>query len=118
MNYNILAYCIYLLFTFTVIVKVGKICYHHGKVYSLQIFDNDAEFTNRVNNILLVCYYLLNLGYCLLTISTWQIVVSWQQCIETVAIKAGTILITIGIIHFINIAAIIYISKHHTFSHH
>jgi uncharacterized membrane protein HdeD (DUF308 family) len=110
MNYNILGYCIYLFFTFTVIVYVGLLCFKNGKVYSLQIFNNDEELTNTTNNILLLCYYLFNLGYCLATIYNWQAVKTWQNCIESVCKKAGLILITIGVLHLINIIIIIYIS--------
>ena len=118
MNYNILGYSIYLIFTFTVIVKVGLICYHHGKVYSLQIFNGDIELTERTNNILLLCYYLFNLGYCLITIYTWQKTENWQQCIEAVCKKAGFILISIGTLHLINIVTIIYISHKQKYSSH
>jgi DNA modification methylase len=115
MNYNILGYSIYLIFTFIVIVKVGLLCYKHGKIYSLQIFNNDVELTERTNNILLLCYYLFNLGYCLVTIYTWQKINDWQHCIASVCSKAGLILLSVGILHLINIVTIIYISHKQKF---
>lgn len=116
MNYNILGYSIYLIFTFTVIVKVGLLCYKHGKVYSLQIFNGDTELTERTNNILLLCYYLFNLGYCLITIYSWQKINDWQHCISSVCSKTGFILLTVGILHLLNIITIIYISHKQKFS--
>ena len=110
MNYSILAYVLYLLFTFTVIVYVGLVCHKNGKIYSLQIFNGDEELSNRTNHILLLCYYLFNLGYCLLTIYTWPNIADWKNCINQVAYRAGTILYILGIMHCINIFMIIFIA--------
>ena len=118
MNYNIIGYAIYLLFTFTIIVYVGKLCYRHGKIYSLQIFNGNEELTNRTNSILLLCYYLFNLGYCLLTIYSWETINTWKACMENICMRAGFILISIGILHLINIGAIIFISQKKNILHH
>jgi len=112
MNYNILGYIIYLLFTFTVILYVGQLCYRNGKIYSLRVFKGDEELTEKTNRILLVCYYLFNLGYCLLVIYSWQSLTNWRECIETVALKAGAILISLGILHLSNMGIILYIAHH------
>lgn len=114
MNYNIVGYGIYLVFTFTVIIYVGLVCYKHGKVYSLQIFSGNEELTIRTNNILLVSYYLFNLGYCLVTIYTWQELHNWRDCIESISRKAGCILLTVGVLHMINIFTILFISQKYT----
>ncbi len=111
MNYNITGYCIYLSFTFTVIVYVGLICYKHGQVYCLQIFNGNEELTKRTNNILLTSYYLFNMGYCLITINNWQSLYSWKECIDSLSRKSGLILIAIGFLHFLNIISLIYISQ-------
>jgi hypothetical protein len=116
MNYNIVAYCLYLFFTFTVIIYVGLVCYKNGKVYSLQIFGGDEELTLRTNNILLLCYYLFNLGYCLINIYNWNHIDNWRYCIESVSQKAGIILTAIGILHLFNILAIIYIAQRKKYS--
>ena len=110
MNYNITGYCIYLVFTFTIIVYVGIHCYKFGKVYSLQIFNGNEELTIRTNNILLLCYYLFNLGYCLQTIYHWKSLNNWKDCLDSISHKSGFILVTIGILHFLNIILILYIS--------
>ena len=112
MNYSIVAYCTYLFFTFSVIIYVGLVCHQHGKVYSLQIFNGNKEISDRTNNILLLCYYLFNLGYCLLTLYTWPKIADLKACIEQVAHRAGTILYILGILHCINIFLIIFISYH------
>lgn len=118
MNYNIAGYCIYLFFTFTIIVYVGQLCYKNGKVYSLQIFKGDIDLTNNTNNILLLCYYLFNLGYCLITIYSWQTLYSWKECINSVSIKAGLILMSLGALHLMNITILLFIShKQKYFSH-
>lgn len=110
MNYTIIGYGIYLIFTGTIIVYVGLQCYKYGKIYSLQILGGDETLSIRINNILLLCYYLFNLGYCLLTLYNWGAIDSWAVCLAAISLRTGTILISIGILHLINIAAILYIA--------
>lgn len=111
MNYNIVGYFLYLLFTLTVIIKVGLLCYKHGKIYSLQIFNGNKELTQQTNTLLLLAYYLFNFGYCFVTIYNWQKVHTWQQCLSNICEKAGFILFMLGVLHIINMLSLIYFSN-------
>ena len=100
---NIIAYIFYLLITFYITVIVGKNLHHHGKPYLKGIFDNDQSLYNSINNILLTDYYLLNLGYALLMLQSWENIYSYSILIETISLKSGKIIITLGIIHYNNL---------------
>lgn len=117
---NILAYVIYLLVTYIITVHVGLVFYKNGKHYILNLLHGDERLTLFINRLLLVGYYLLNLGYVAITISTWQTIDNWGQLWASVATMTGKILLTLGVIHFCNMAVIYLIGKrqHTSITHH
>lgn len=112
MNLNILGYAIYLIITTIIIVRVGKICYKNGNVYVAQLIPDHIELCQRTNKILLMGYYLLNIGYCAMTLISWETIASFPQLVEVIAIKSAIIIGIIAIMHYINIFVITkYIQK-------
>lgn len=103
MNFNIIGYLIYLIITSFIIIKVGKICYQNGNIFVLQLLPNHSDLCQKVNQILLLAYYLLNIGYCAITLISWNTILSTNQLIETIAVKSATIICTIALLHYINI---------------
>jgi hypothetical protein len=103
MNLNIVGYAIYLLITTIIIVKVGKVCYRNGTIYVAQLIPEHLDLCHKTNQILLVGYYLLNLGYCAMTLISWDQLRSFQQLIEVIAVKSATIIGTIALMHYLNI---------------
>lgn len=112
MNLNIIGYIIYISITSLIIIKVGKICYQNGNVFVLQLIPNQEELCVKINQILLVGYYLLNLGYCAMTLISWEKIISINQLIEVISFKSAMIICTISIMHYINIILLTkYIKK-------
>ena len=112
MNLNIIGYLIYLSLTSVTIIKVGKLCYDNGNIFVSQLIPNHIELCHQINKMLLISYYLLNLGYCAMTIISWEKIQSINQLIEIIATKSAIIILTIGFMHYINIILLTkYIKK-------
>ncbi|CAM4337325.1 hypothetical protein [Flavobacterium terrigena] len=112
MNLNIIGYIIYLSLTSIIIIKVGKLCYDNGNIFVSQLIPNHEELCLQINKMLLIGYYLLNLGYCAMTIISWEKIQTINQLIEIIATKSAIIILTIGIMHYINIILLTkYIKK-------
>jgi hypothetical protein len=112
MNLNIIGYIIYLSITSFIIIKVGKICYQNGNVFVSQLIPNHEELCLKINQVLLIGYYLLNLGYCAMTLISWEKIAETNQLIEIIAYKSAIIICTISIMHYINIILLTkYIKK-------
>ena len=112
MNFNIISYFIYFLISTLIIIKVGNICFKNGKIFVLALIPNHEEICLRTNQILLLAYYLLNIGYCAITINYWTFIVSFSQMIQVIASKTAIILLIIGILHYKNILILTnYIKK-------
>ncbi len=108
---NTLAYIIYLFITYLITVRVGFIFYRNGRVFILDLLKNDVSLTDAINRTLLVGYYLVNLGYAALMISTWDKVISWTTLLSSVTVMTGKIVLTLAIMHYFNMFVIYLISK-------
>lgn len=112
MNLNILGYVIYLLITIFIIVKVGRICYQNGNIYVAQLIPDHMDLCHKINQVLLLGYYLMNIGYCAMTLISWEKIITFNQLIEVIAFKSAVIIGTIAFMHYGNIFVLTkYIQK-------
>jgi hypothetical protein len=110
---NTLAYIIYLFSTYFITVHVGLIFYRNGKHYILRLLHGDEKLTDFINRILLTGYYLLNLGYAALMIRSWKTLYTWTEVLGSITTMTGRIMLTLAVIHFMNMAVILLISHRH-----
>jgi hypothetical protein len=111
MNYNIPAYMIYLTLMIFIIVYVGKLFYRNGRIFILSLFSNNEVLTDHVNHVLLIAYYLFNIGYAFFTIRLWGTVVNIQSLISMIAGNMGVLIFILAITHYMNMGLIYYFSK-------
>ena len=112
MNLNILGYAIYLLITILIITKVGRICYRNGNIYVAELIPDHMDLCHKTNQVLLLGYYLMNIGYCAMTLISWEKILTFNHLIEVIALKAAIIIGAIAFMHYINIYVLTkYIQK-------
>lgn len=112
MNFNIIGYIIYLSITSIIILKVGKLCYDNGNIYVSQLIPDHTDLCLKINKLLLIGYYLLNIGYCAMTIISWEKITTIILLIEIISLKSALIILTICVMHYINILLLTkYIKK-------
>jgi hypothetical protein len=103
MNLNILGYCIYLTITIIIIARVGSVCYKNGNLFVSELIPSHLDLCQKINQILLLGYYLLNIGYCSMTLISWEKILFTSQLIEVIAIKTASIIFIISALHYTNI---------------
>ena len=103
MNYNLIGYSIFILIIVFIIVVVGKICYRNGNIFVSSLIPDHLELCQQINKVLLVGYYLVNIGYVATTLASWETVISMPQLIEVIAIKTAIIISILSILHYLNI---------------
>ena len=111
MNYNILAYVIYLILMVFIIVFVGRIFYRNGRVFILTLMKNDAITTDHLNNILLVAYYLFNIGYAFLKLHYWQKIEHPEMLVSSIANNMSVLIFILATTHYFNMILIWYLSR-------
>ena len=103
MNYVILTYSIYLPVTILITIWVARTLFRNGQVFLVDIFHGNKELAQSVNNLLLVGFYLINIGYAVYTLAETDAITSLQQTIERLSLKTGTIILILGAMHFFNL---------------
>lgn len=103
MNYNMIGYGIFITLIVLIIVVVGKICYRNGNVFVAELIPDHLELCQQINKILLVGYYLVNIGYGAMTLVDWETITSPLQLVEVIAIKISIIISILSILHYLNI---------------
>lgn len=98
---NSIAYLLYLMGSLIVVVWVGKILHKNGKVF-LENNCTDKQLANNTNNILYVGYCLVNSGFAFYTLQTSRTLLGAHQIIEFVSESLGSLLITLAIMHYLN----------------
>lgn len=108
--YQITTYCIYLLISSFITIYVGWRCYIHGIVWLNKLL-NSEQISLAVNRILLICYYLVNVGYIIWSLSTWKVIENPIDMMNALAFKIGGITLILSVLHYLNIATIFFFSK-------
>lgn len=111
MNYNLLSYTIYLPIIAFIMLRVGWLFHKNGEVFLMNLMPNNIQMVKNVNNLLLIGYYLLNLGYAILTISNWELIKSSIQMINTLTYIIGKIMLLLSILHYNNVFWLNYLTK-------
>lgn len=107
-----LGYIIYLILSSSIVLWVGNACYKNGKVFISNYFIDQHETGYRINRLLRIAYYLLNIGltfFCLYSIDNVQ---NLESMITEVSQLIGIILLIIGGLHFNNIIIISLLHKY------
>ncbi|TVZ53159.1 hypothetical protein [Dokdonia sp. Hel_I_53] len=104
LNHNLLAYLIYIVFMSLIIIHVGLICYRNGIVLMNQLMPSRTSFALQLNKILLAGYYLVNIGYTVYMMSTWNLITTIEDIVSTIATNAAQIILLLGMLHYINMA--------------
>ena len=111
MNYNTITYLIYLPIISFIMLKVGWLFYKNGEVFLLNLFNQNKPLVTSINKLLLIGYYLLNIGYAILTIAYWEHLESVTDIINSLSKTLGRIIIVLALMHYNNIFILKYINK-------
>lgn len=111
MNYNILSYIIYVMLSIYIIVWVGKMFHKNGRIFIVSLFNGQTETADTTNNILLVAYYLFNIGYAVIQFSYWQQISNTATMIYSITYKSGILILLLALLHYNNMFIIYILSR-------
>jgi hypothetical protein len=100
---NTIAYILYLFITYLITVRVGLLFYRNGRLFILDLLKGDVQLTDYINRILLVGYYLLNLGYAFWIMEVYDDISNSRNMLEILSAKIGGYCIYLGISLFFNL---------------
>jgi len=103
MNYFILTYAIYLVVSIALTVWVAKVLFNNGRIFLVDIFHGNIPLADSVNRLLLVGFYLINIGYISLALKESGLITDARVVVEVLSFKLGCIILILGGMHFINL---------------
>jgi hypothetical protein len=102
---NVLTYLLYFVLALPLTWWVARALHRYGTVFLVDVFHGDEVLSNAVNQLLVIGFYLLNLGYVALFMTSHTKVDSARRLLEVLSTKVGAVAIAVGIVHFGNVWA-------------
>ena len=96
-------YLVYGAASLTLTVWLARTLFKNGEVFLEEVFADNPRMESSVNHLLVVGFYLLNLGYAFLTLKADRAVPNATAGIETLAVKLGSLLLALGALHMGNL---------------
>ena len=96
-------YTVYLVLSIAVTIWVARTLYRNGRAFLVDAFHGQEVLADSVNHLLVVGFYLVNLGYVSLALKTTDTLTNAGESIETLSRKVGLVLLVLGAMHFFNL---------------
>jgi hypothetical protein len=100
------SYVAYLAISIALTVWVAHTLSKNGRVFLVDSFENNERLADSVNHMLVVGFYLINMGYVTLALQLGRKPGSVQAAIEFLSSKLGLVLLVLGAMHFFNLFVI------------
>src|SRR4026207_596727 len=103
MTIGLSTYLIYLALSIALTVWVGRTLHKNGRVFLVDVFHGNEALADSVNHLLVVGFYLINLGYVSLALKLGYVINNTQEGLDALSVKIGMVLIVLGGMHFFNL---------------
>lgn len=86
---------------------VGQSLHRNGRVFLVENFEGREQLADSVNHLLLVGFYLINLGFVSLTLKYGTKPVDLVEIVEFLSTKIGMVIVLLGCMHFFNMRMLV-----------
>ena len=102
MNYTVYAYVAYLAASVGLTMWVAQTLHKNGRIFLVDSFGGNESLADSVNRLLVVGFYLVNVGYVSLALKYGDKPGDTVKAIEFFSTKIGIVLLVLGAMHFFN----------------
>jgi hypothetical protein len=82
---------------------VARTLHKRGAIFLVDAFHGNAQLADSVNHLLVVGFYLINIGFVSLALKTPSVISTSRAAIELLSDKMGMVLLILGGMHFFNL---------------
>jgi len=97
-------YLVYLAISIALTVWVARTLHRNGRIFLVDCFHGNTELADSVNHLLVVGFYLINVGFVTLALRFGVTAATVQNALESLSTKVGLVLLVLGFMHFFNLA--------------
>lgn len=102
-DYTVVSYVTYLAISLRVTLWVGRTLFENGRVFLVDATHGNEPLADSINQLLLVGFYLINVGYISLMLQATDPIPSVKSGIEFLSYKLGMVLVILGVMHLGNV---------------
>lgn len=102
-DFTTYAYLVYLIVSVGLTIWVARTLHTNGRIFLVDAFRGNEELADSVNHLLLVGFYLMNIGYVTLALKYGDKPDSFREAFEFCSTKVGLVLVVLGFMHFFNL---------------
>jgi hypothetical protein len=104
MNIVVTSYAAYLTISIAVTVWVARTLHKNGRIFLVDAFHGNQPLADSVNHLLVVGFYLVNVGFVALALKFGIRPTEVPEAVEALSTKIGWVLLILGAMHFFNLA--------------
>ncbi len=101
--YAVYAHLAYLFISIATTIWVARTLMKNGRIFLIDTFHQNEALADAVNNLLVVGFYLINVGYVALALKYGERPTDLAGSIEAMSTKVGFVLLVLGAMHFLNL---------------
>jgi hypothetical protein len=102
-NTTVVMYLVYLLISVALTIWVAKTLHKNGRIFLVDSFLGNEGLADSVNHLLVVGFYLINIGFVTLALKYGDKATNAQTGLEILSTKVGMVLVVLGFMHFFNL---------------
>lgn len=102
----VVTYTLYLAISIAVTIWVARTLSKNGRVFLVNSFAGSEELADSINHLLVVGFYLINVGYVALALRYGEKPFDIAGVMEYLSSKIGLVLLVLGGMHFFNMYVI------------
>lgn len=99
----VITYAVYVLISVNLTIWVARTLHKRGAIFLVEAFHGNQELAASVNHLLVVGFYLINIGFVSLALKSNAEILTTRAAIEMLSDKLGWVLLTLGGMHFFNL---------------
>lgn len=103
MNYTVWAYLLYLAVSVGLTIWVARTLHRNGRVFLVDTFLGNERLADSVNHLLVVGFYLMNIGFVTLALKYGTKPNNLAEALEFFSTKIGLAILVLGGMHFFNL---------------
>ena len=103
MDFHVIGYGVYLLLSLVLTIWVAQVLFRNGQTFLIDIFKGDEVLAKSVNRLLVVGFYLLNIGFFVYNLKMRGEISNEKELIESLGVKLGYAILVLGGMHFFNL---------------
>jgi hypothetical protein len=100
---TIWTYLAYLVISVALTIWVAKTLHKNGRIFLVDSFLGNEPLADSVNHLLVVGFYLINIGFVTLALKYGDKAADATTALEILSTKVGLVLVVLGIMHFFNL---------------